>query len=86
MERQCITNGAATQPHPTQPHRDGERVQPCTKSRDGDRWRSGSQGGKSLEYTNDMPRISDIYAILKWLKHITCNHRRAQTIRFSIEK
>lgn len=28
MEWQCITNGAATQPHPTQPHRDGERPSP----------------------------------------------------------
>ena len=76
MERQCVTNGAATQLLPIQPQRDGEWAQPLKKSRDGDGWRSGSQGGKSLEYRNDTPRISDIYAIRKWLKHmqcITCN-------------
>jgi hypothetical protein len=87
VKRRCITNGTATQPY--QPHRDGERAQPCIKSRDGDGWRSGSQEGKSLEYRNDTPRISDIYAILKWLKHmkcITCNHWRAVMIRFSIER
>ena len=89
VERQSVTNGAATQPHPAQPHRDGEWAQPCTKSRDGSRWRSGSQVGKSLEYRSDMPRISDIYAILKRLKHvqcITCNHRCAVILRFSIER
>lgn len=66
-----ITNSAATQPH----SRDGERPSPTLVT--------GIDGAhveleEKVWNTEMTRRISDIYAILKWLKHvqcITCNHR-----------
>jgi hypothetical protein len=75
--------GDSTTPHSTPQGR--RTAQPCSLVTD--RWRSGSQGGKSLEYRNDTPRFSDIYTILKWLMHM--HHLQSSVgvmICFSIER
>jgi len=71
----CITNSAATQPHPNPTGTVGgpSPVQSLVLGIQID----GAQvrrGGKSLEYRNDTPRISDIYAHPKVAKAYVMHH------------